>query len=105
MGVGQFEAFIPWVSDTSLRSSCHGLYMGGRWFGAFVPWVGHGSQMVWGLHSMGWTWELDGLKLKFHGLYVGVRCFEVWEFEVLVPWVEHSSPMFTFESSILKFKH
>src|SRR5258708_32551516 len=22
---------------------------------------------------MGWTWESDGLKLKFHGLYVGVR--------------------------------
>jgi len=63
---------------------------------------------------MGWTWELDGLgslfhgldglKLKFHGLYVGVRHFEVWEFEVFVPWVEHLSLTFMFESSILKFK-
>src|SRR5260370_1425588 len=73
-------------------------------FEAFVPWVGCGSQTVWGLHSMGWTWESDGLKLKFHGLYVGVQCFEVWEFEVFIPWVEHLSPMFMFESSVLKFK-
>src|SRR5260221_7895897 len=60
-------------------------------FEAFIPWVGCGSRTVWGLHSMGWMWELDGLKLKFHGLYVGVQHFEVWEFEVFVPWVEHSS--------------
>src|SRR5258708_11635544 len=72
MGVGRFEAFIPWVSDAGLRSLCHGLYMGVRWFEAFIPWVGHESQTVWGLHSMGWMWESDGLKLKFHGLYVGV---------------------------------
>src|SRR5258705_3089329 len=44
----------------------------------------------------------SGLKLKFHGLYVGVRHFEVWEFEVFIPWVEHSSSMFMFESSVLK---
>src|SRR5260221_4110516 len=89
----------------SLKPSFHGLDMRVRQFEAFIPWVGSGSRMVWGLHSMGWTWELDGLKLKFHGLYVGVRCFEVWEFEVFIPWVEHSSLTFTFESSILKFKH
>src|SRR6266436_5273728 len=92
-----------WESD-GLRPSFHGLDVGVGWFEAFVPWVGHGSQMVWGLHSMGWMWELDSLKLKFHGLYVGVRHFEVWEFEVFIPWVEHSSLTFTFESSILKFK-
>src|SRR5258708_27247854 len=88
-----------------LKPSFHGLDVRVRWFEAFIPWVGCGSWMVWGLHSMGWMWESDSLKLKFHRLYVGVRHFEVWEFEVFVPWVEHLSPMFMFESSILKFKH
>src|SRR5260221_658093 len=92
-----------WESD-GLKPSFHGLDVRGGRFEGLIPWVGCGSQVVWGLHSMGWTWESDGLKLKFHGLYVGVRHFEVWEFEVFIPWVEHSSPMFTFESSILKFK-
>ncbi len=92
-----------WESD-GLRPSFHGLDVRVRRFEAFIPWVGHGSRTVWGLHSMGWMWESDSLKLKFHGLYVGVWHFEVWEFEVFIPWVEHSSLMFTFESSILKFK-
>src|SRR5258708_2645721 len=39
-------------------------------------------------------WELDSLKLKFHGLYVGVRHFEVWQFEVFIPWVEHQTQRF-----------
>src|SRR5258708_29645407 len=52
---------------------------------------------------MGCTWESDGLRPSFHGLYMGVGQFEVFVpwvehgvrwFGVFIPWVEHLSLMF-----------
>ncbi len=91
-----------WGWGTFIWSSipyAHGTGQHGRWmnsdvvrircrFEVFVPWVVCGSWMVWGLHSMGWTWELDGLKPSFHGLDV-----RVGQFEAFVPWVGHESWM------------
>ena len=65
MGVGRFEAFVPWVSDAGLRSLCHGLYVGVGWFEAFIPWVGHESWLDMGV---GW-------------------------FGVFIPWAGHGSQM------------
>src|SRR5258705_13710974 len=86
-GVGHWfevEVFAPWVvlairlccrhkldvkylmaSRSCLASSCLSSF--GK---VFIPWV---------------TWESDGLKPSFHGLYMGVG----HQFEVFVPWVVH----------------